>query len=293
MTINNILRTAAYWLLPEGIAQFVKYPWRHIRDNVKLTTMPFLKHNRKFKDCHKGERCFILGCGPTINKQDLTLLKGELCIAVSNFFLHKDYHLIHPLYHCIPDIVVGHSEQNIEEEYAVRWFREMEGKTGDATIFLSCYGIDKQIIEQYGLLRNRKIYYIYFGDNWDEVERKGIDLTKVTPIKLSVAIMALEIAVYMGCQNIYLLGCEHDLILHFQEGRRHFYLEHENILTKRPGYVSWKEHGWHRIFRDSAKLWQQYTIIDGYAKSKGIHIYNATAGGILDVYPRVQYESLF
>ena len=37
---------------------------------------------RKFKDIHKGQRCFIMGNGPSILQQDLTRLKNEELILI-------------------------------------------------------------------------------------------------------------------------------------------------------------------------------------------------------------------
>ena len=39
--------------------------------------------------------------------------------------------------------------------------------------------------------------------------------------------------------------------------------------------------------------WKQYRLMKEYLNHKGVFIYNATRGGMLDVFPRVVYEDLF
>lgn len=40
-------------------------------------------------------------------------------------------------------------------------------------------------------------------------------------------------------------------------------------------------------------LWSQYRRLKNYAQSQSLNIYNATKGGLLDVFDRVDYDSLF
>ena len=51
----------------------------------------FGKKNRmnllRYKDIHKGERCFIIGNGPSLNKMDLSLLKDEITFGMNRIYL--------------------------------------------------------------------------------------------------------------------------------------------------------------------------------------------------------------
>lgn len=287
-TLRQMIKAGLYWGLPRGIAVFSKNGLKRCRENRKIAEMKFLQNNLKFKDCHKGERCFILACGPSIKQQDLTLLKGETCIAVSNFHVHKDYDIIRPRYHCVPDVLGGHKGV-VTEEYAVKWFREIEERTGQSVMFLSAG--DKEWIERHGLFRNKEVAYLYFGGGWDDIERTGIDLTRSVPGVWSVSVMALAIAVYMGFKDICLLGCDHDWILHYGTSA-HFYAEDESILATRPGYDEWWIQDLGATFESQAGLWRQYKSIQRLAIDEDINVFNATEGGLLDVFPRVCYEEV-
>jgi len=53
------------------------HPWRR-ESSQKL---------KRLHDIHKGERCFIIGNGPSLQQTDLSLLKGEYTFGMNRFFL--------------------------------------------------------------------------------------------------------------------------------------------------------------------------------------------------------------
>ncbi|WEZ85815.1 hypothetical protein P6U16_22625 (plasmid) [Rhizobium sp. 32-5/1] len=55
----------------------------------------------KFRNCHAGKRAFIIGNGPSINGQDLTLLKDEITFATNWFINHPNFSAINPDYYCV------------------------------------------------------------------------------------------------------------------------------------------------------------------------------------------------
>ena len=59
--------------------------------------------NVELKDRHLGERCFVVGNGPSINSQNLRLLKDEMTFFVNRAFLLPDYEYIKPTYHIFID----------------------------------------------------------------------------------------------------------------------------------------------------------------------------------------------
>lgn len=165
----------------------------------------------------------------------------------------------------------------------------MDEKTDPAIIFMS--NGDRKLVEQNGLFSDRVSYY-HIGGDWNEFERIGIDLTKPIPGVLSVSVLALEIALFMGFKEIYLLGCDHTWASNFGV-TSHFYKESESILATRPGYSEWTGYDMGDQFHTNWLLWNQYKALRNYFQPRGVNIYNATAGGALDVFPRVHYETLF
>jgi len=277
--------------MPMALVEILQKLSQEHQERKVLATMPFLQKNLYLKDKHKDQRCFILCCGPSINTQDLTCLKNEICISVSNFYVHKDYDIIRPIYHCVPDVLVAHASY-FTEEYVIRWFQQMDQKIKEASIFLSCNGKDKEIVEENNLFPNRIKNYFSMKGDWQNFDNEEIDLTRFIFPAQSISVIALQIAIYMGFKNIYLLGCDHDYLLNMYQ-TRHFYSENESILASTPDYSEWKESSFGTEIDSHFRLWQQYRDILKYSQERKINIWNATNGGLLDVFPRIKYESLF
>lgn len=278
---QELAKVAAHWVLPPGILALLR---SHLM--VKSLTpeeRAILRKNRTLNNRHAGERCFILATGPSIKQQDLKLLRGETCIALSNFFVHQDYSVIKPRYYC----VAGY-HQSISKTAWTEWFGEMATATDSAVMFFSLN--DRKDIERSGLFSRRAIHYLQYA-NWSKISGRKVDITRSVPSPQSVTIMALEVALYMGFKNIYLLGCDHDWLLHLDTSK-HFYEENQHALV-RAGYDEWAGADIELQCQCYIRLWQQYKELGRIARGKSICIYNATAGGILDVFPRVPYESLF
>ena len=63
-----------------------------------------LKDLYKLKNSQFGKRCFIIGNGPSLKKQDLTLLKDEFSFVTNHFINHKDLKAINPNFYCASDM---------------------------------------------------------------------------------------------------------------------------------------------------------------------------------------------
>ena len=127
-----------------------------------------------------------------------------------------------------------------------------------------------------------------------DFEKFDIDLTSLAPNPQSVSIMALEIALYMGFKTIYLIGTEHDCLV--TKRYTHFYEYSESIVSQGNQYENAQgELGgpFDLELESTYNLWRQYKKIKQIAERNGAKIYNATKGGILDIFERVEFDTLF
>jgi hypothetical protein len=243
--------------------------------------------NAQFKDAHKGQRCFILCNGPSVKKQDLAPLQGELVISVSNGYHHPLYSRIAPRYHVVPQLTYG----RVTREDAIVWFKEMHAALGDAILFLSHQ--ERELVESEGLFPGRRVHYVVMWNRFEDRTAGALpDLAADLPGVQSVPILCLMIAMYMGCSPVYLLGTDHD---HFRTGEYKYFYE-ETVLRDKDVTVDSQgklRGGWAEELNGLSTLWQQYVAIDGIARANGVQIFNATAGGELDVFPRADLASLF
>ena len=57
----------------------------------------------QFRNIHSGERCFILGCGPSLEHHDLASLKREVTFGMNGIFLAADWLGFDPTYYVVED----------------------------------------------------------------------------------------------------------------------------------------------------------------------------------------------
>lgn len=271
------------WVIPVGFTEF----YTRIR---KGSTFHYenplaTRSNAKYKNVHKNERCFILANGPSVNRQDITKLKNEVVFSVSNGYLHADYATIAPRYHCVPQLTYT---DLFTEATAVAWFTEMDRYLGEAELFLSTTEFD--LVEKHKLFPGRTISYLDFdGAFSDRTHSKIPDISRSVPRVQSVPVMCLMIALYMGFKEIYLLGVDHDA---FRTGTYTYafqptVLSNTDINLKSDGGISLYEE-----FKAHAALWEQYRALRTIAAENGARIINATHGGALDEFERIDFNTL-
>jgi hypothetical protein len=280
---RRIMRRAAYWTLPPGVLDLARGKRPEAKPLLRREDVALVQANQLYRGKHRDERVFILASGPSIQKQDLSGLRGEKCISVSNFFVHPLFQEIRPLYHCIAPL-----HPPFTDDDGVRWFNQMESRMAGTTFFLGI--TDRRLIEGNGLLPSQTIRYLDFSGDWNKNANTGFDLSRPLPFAQSVSIIALMVALYLGFKQIYLLGTDHTF-LNADNGKydyHHFYADPKaNALGQEPPAEDLEN-----LFACQATLWQQYKALRSFARSQGVSIFNASAGGILDLFPRVRLDDV-
>ena len=62
---------------------------------------------RELKDKYKGQRCFVIGNGPSLTAEDLNLLKGEVTFASNRIYKMFEQTDWRPTYYAVFDEWVG------------------------------------------------------------------------------------------------------------------------------------------------------------------------------------------
>lgn len=235
----------------------------------------------KFKNIHRHyKRCFIVGNGPSIKKQDLTLLRDEIVFVTNSFVLHEQYEDIAPTYYCVSDPRFFLGEVNPE------WGEFMREKTRDTVKFLPLSA--RKIVARSGLLTGHSVYYLnYLPRHIWELGAMNLDPSKGVYSGDSVIIdFCLPLAFYMGFSEIYLLGCETDYALDKTTDYSEGYFYDVNKVTAPRQSREYHSNNWYYNVITS------YEVADRFFRANGRRIYNATIGGKLEVFPRVKYEDI-
>lgn len=252
-----------------------------------------------FKNTHPNKRCFVMGNGPSLNQTDLSRLKGEQVFACNGAFLLFDRIDWRPqFYTCVDARVIQDRASEIvamlqaNPEMVAFFPREIRLHDGSG-----------RVIDTHEIIppaRNR-YYFNETGNAFSALPHSAfsLDANERLAQPYTVAITMLQLAAYMGFNPIYLIGCDTSYTVPEstkQEGRK--VGEHGLLLTStqdddpnhfHPGYFG-KGHAWHNPQVD--KMIEHH----GYAKQvldeAGITVMNATVGGQLEVYPRIDFNDV-
>ncbi len=80
--------------IPEALWQSARSSWNSIQNAGALPAATFHPWRRasirrlgELKDIHRGQRCFIIGNGPSLKQTDLSLLKDEFTFGMNRIYL--------------------------------------------------------------------------------------------------------------------------------------------------------------------------------------------------------------
>lgn len=245
------------------------------------------------KDRHKGERCFILGNGPSLNKTNLSLLRDETVFACNAVHLLFDRIDWRPAYYtCVDSQVLPDRAPDIEAMLTAH--PEM---TAFFPAEVQAHGGDRRRMKGRSLIQPGPNRYFFneepgtFDDLPDSMFSLDASVRVVQPH--TVAITMLQLAAYMGFSEIVLVGC--DMRYTVPETARR---EDENAADD-PRLVSLRDDDpnhfdaryfgagrkWH--MPNTALMREHYEIARQALAKKGVTVLNATAGGNLEVFKRI------
>ena len=226
---------------------------------------------KKFKNIHRGERCFIIGTGPSLTTEDLELLKDEICFGSNRIFEIYPRTTWRPTYY-------------INQDYPLlkKYVNEINELTPRA-VFLPVdvkpsYG--QNPLANFFVLRHKEFYPgdAEFSENLHHYMGQGFTVTYG----------AIQMARYMGFSEVYLLGIDHNYSISQDE--------HGNLIVNQ---------GVKDYFQGSTasniginlprvvETTRAYMTARKYAdRQKDFTVYNATRGGKLEAFQRVKLEDV-
>jgi hypothetical protein len=288
------VKNIADWTVPPKIQIGLYNILPKLRTNRLTNPQLYEKcaESSKFHNLHKGERCFILATGPSINKENLLPLKDEICISISNFFLHPDAKKIDPLYHVFAPNHSPFDFETIEKEFNI-----FKNNSSEKTILF--LGYSNYQFSQHKFLNafpgyfSNSYYFINYSSSYpiNEINYNNPKIWDISrnPFSIrSVLYSAIQIAAYMGFNEVYLLGVDHHYLdeISQTQGDIHFY-PYDQSPIENIGY-SYKE----EVFLGYYYRWVHYRLMKKYLEMKGIRVFNATEGSFLDVFPSISYKNM-
>jgi hypothetical protein len=243
-----------------------------------------IRANERFRNCHAGRQCFVIGNGPSIRKQDLSLLANEITFVMNAFWKHPIVEQWQPTYYLLSDPTFFDRSKPSKD-----FFDNLRTRINETTFMVSLHS--KPVVEGERLLPRASTYYFALERRLlGKDSRENLDLTRRLPYAEVVAQLAIMVAIYMGCSPIYLMGQDCDWLSRQVERDYNFY---DGPTVNGHPLVSEAARPYDLELRDLLSIWQTYRKLHSIAEKKGIKILNATEGGLLDVFERVSYQALF
>lgn len=253
-----------------------------------------LRRNKKLKDIHKGQRCFILGNGPSLNNVDFSKLKNEIIFGVNQIMEAKVFDNITLKYWvCTDPSFFGKTFDSIEGYY--KKIEKLQGKVDKCFIRSDC----KEYIQQHNLNKILNFYYIFAKLRYDSLDNNlklpnEIEMDKFTIIGWLVVINCIQIAIYMGFSEIYLLGCDQTLAYYTMqellEGNHEDYhtkmIDTEKDASRESISKKVKNLGLKRIVQEYMVSEKQFTILYQYCKKHDIKLCNLTEKSLIAGIPK-------
>lgn len=218
----------------------------------------------RYRNFHRGERCFVIGNGPSLNKMDLSPLKNEVTFGLNRIYLLFDSIGFSTTYHvCINRLVLDQFGSDIELLTMPKFTRWEHRHLIDS-------------LPNFMYIRQQP------GPSFSHDIRQG------AWGGATVTYMALQIAYFMGFQQIILIGVDHSFKTKGQPHKEVFSTgDDPNHFA--PNYFG-KGTRWHLPDLETSEL--AYQLAKEIFETDGRSILDATVDGELDVFPKISYQDV-
>ena len=262
-----------------------------------------LKINYELRDKHKNKRCFLLGSGKSIDLEDLNLLKDEIVISIHSLAYHPNFKDI-----CNSNTAKYHFESPIhgpsEEEDWIKHFKDLDETIPNNVICL--FGLDnyepnsKSILEKNNLFNEKKIFWFFSNViNSSQSYRfcdSDLDMQSNIWTAKTGSICALICSLYMGFNEIYLLGMDHDYFMRDIGDARFDSIDKTKFSLKKEIEIleTHKKQGINEAkltntFQQLSEIFEQYEKLNDLFPNR---IYNLGRNSLLDMFPNRQFKNV-
>lgn len=220
----------------------------------------------KFRGLHKDQRCFIVATGPSLKMEDLDVLKQneEICISMNSIFYAFSETEWRPDYYVMSDYRGFNEYQELLDTLPIK---EKILSDNSEEFWKTSHGTN--------IFR----YHEHYEYCFDRLPKFSDDFSKRSYASGTVTYTCMQLAVYMGFKEIYLLGVDFTYGGQQKNVNYYHFYNTEKIKDEGIGYVN--------------NVTLAYQAAKRYADSHGIKIYNATRGGKLEIFERVDFDALF
>jgi Protein of unknown function DUF115 len=218
------------------------------------------------KDQHRGKRCFILGNGPSLRQTDLSRLRGEFTFGLNRIYLlFPELGFATTYLVTVNQLVIDQCAAELASVPALKFFPWTSRRYFSAaleTVYIRTYCAKS-----------------HFSTRVDQSVWPGATVTFV----------AMQLAYHVGFEEVILLGVDHSFTT---QGKPHTAVVSEGDDPNHfsPNYFG-KGFKWQLPDIETSEI--AYRMAKQAFDANGRRIVDATLGGKLTVFPKVDYNRLF
>lgn len=271
---------AHYLLNPVYVAQRRDRIGPYLQRTLNRLNLPVTANDRRLKrlkNAHRGQRGFIIGAGPSLRISDLELLKQEITFGCNKIYLAFDQTAWRPTYYSVLDVILA--KQNFQQIQQL-----------DLPKIFSCW-VKPYFAEAQDITWLRHLAHPV--ENGAHFPQFSTNALAGVYGGWTVIYTQLQLAFYMGFQEIYLLGVDFSFSIPPASGQTSAHgavIEHQGEINH-----------FHPNYRRPGEQWtapqldlqrQAFNCARQAFAAHGRAVYNASRQTALDVFPRCDFDEL-
>lgn len=238
--------------------------------HLDIKSKHLVQRNIAFRNIHDGERCFILGTGPSLNtltENHVDKLKSEVVFGVNSLYKSEIGAALKPSYYMLLDSFYWEIEKwnNVYLEVANQY-------ANDPPIFITGTGAQR-FVDNLGL--PKRSIYLYFKKY--PTKEMSVDITQNLYATMNCVSTSILVAIYMGFKKVYLLGCDYNAFCN--AGAGHCYDDKDELKDNPYNLAFYLKFYWITT--------EFHYLVAKLAIKLGVEVVNLTPGSLLDAYPKI------
>lgn len=245
------------------------------KDSQNFEKTKYGKAIKSLKDSHKGEKCFIIGNGPSLSADDLNRIQdsGIPTFAMNRVFKFFSQTKWRPTYYISEDILILKDTVSDVEQ--------ISAKIKFIPVNLNWYeGID---------VKDAQYFWMDYNSEMKDTFGLSLDCAHSVRCRGTVTTTCIQFAIYMGFTEIYLLGIDHNYsksidmngnVIEDKSVKDYFVDNYDSDIKD-------------QVVHDMRAPTLAFCDVEQLSRKLGtFRVFNATRGGKLEVFERVSFDEI-
>lgn len=246
--------------------------------------------NNNLRGTHKGERCFVLGNGPSLKNDDLSGLGNEFVFTVNQFARSSSAEIVKSNCHFWADRLLLSDDGSAAAKELISTMIRIGDYNSE---LISFFPIDcMEFVKSHDIDKYIKVKYYYSPLSMELGNIRKIDYTRFTPGFGTVVQWCITMAIYMGFSEIYLLGCDNTALMTIIKSALKTNDENDYAYnyskTEKKRMEDMVDNQSFEVFvRAYLNNVVEYRLLSDFCKKMSVKLINCSSATVIDSIPRM------